>query len=217
MQETEAKLLEYDDAFNLDDTAAFMDRKRHQLLNAFYQGMKSSDPITGVDAEDPAQASQLRLNTERIKVPEALYQPSMAGVDHAGLVELIGYVLRPFTEAEQARLLKASEKVQNGCHLCPVADLNVSLSLQNVFVTGGFSLTLNFEERLHQELRQACPLEHDIVVRRAQDPRLDSWRGLAAFAQQSEPHKTGLTKGEYSEYGGEYIRENLLTPVWYAQ
>lgn len=113
LQDTESKLLEYDDQFNLDDTAAFMERKRHQLLNAFLQGMKSTDPISALDAEDPAQASQLRLNVERIKVPEALYQPSMAGVDHAGLIELIGYVLRAFTPQEQARLLDVSVSVSS--------------------------------------------------------------------------------------------------------
>ena len=53
------------------------------------------------------------------------------------------------------------------------------------------------------------PLE----IRRATDPCLDAWRGMADFARTDEFPRMGITKQEYEEWGGERI-EHLVREMW---
>lgn len=72
------------------------------------RGMRPTDSASAYDPSDPAQAAQLHVNIEQIRVPEALYQPQMAGIDQAGLLEIIGHVLKQFSPSEQDRLTTVS-------------------------------------------------------------------------------------------------------------
>jgi actin-related protein 5 len=54
------------------------------------------------------QNYQLHLNVERIRVPEALFQPSMFGQDCAGLGEVAGWVLNGFDEDVRRRIMQVS-------------------------------------------------------------------------------------------------------------
>ena len=56
---------------------------------------------------------KLHLGIEYIRAPELLFQPSMIGVSEAGLMELIGSVLKRFSALEQQQIV------------------------QNIFITGG--------------------------------------------------------------------------------
>jgi hypothetical protein len=67
--------------------------------------MAPDDPLDTYDPENnPAHASQLHVNIERIRVPEVLWQPQMGGLDQAGLGEVVEGVLKRFTEEERRRL-----------------------------------------------------------------------------------------------------------------
>ncbi|KAI6153133.1 chromatin remodeling complex subunit [Pisolithus tinctorius] len=55
---------------------------------------------------DVAGAARIHLNTERWRVCETYFAPSMAGVDAAGIGEVLQTVLARFTDAEKARLVK---------------------------------------------------------------------------------------------------------------
>ena len=50
--------------------------------------------------------TRIHLNVERWRVPETWFSPSMAGVDSAGLGEVLQTTLARFTEAEKGRLVK---------------------------------------------------------------------------------------------------------------
>jgi actin-related protein 5 len=108
MREIEEKLLLNDPNFTEDDTADRRGLKKTRLLNAFLRGMRPDEPLSSYDPSNPEQAAQMHLNIERIRVPEALYQPSIAGVDQAGLIEVVGHVLKQYGPSEQARLLSVS-------------------------------------------------------------------------------------------------------------
>ncbi|CAH3195744.1 unnamed protein product, partial [Porites evermanni] len=77
-------------------------------------------------AVDWAEYYQLHLGVERIRVPEIVYQPSMLGIEQAGIAETIDFILNHFS-----------------------ADLQTAL-VQNVFVTGGNTQFPNFQERLER-------------------------------------------------------------------
>ncbi|KKZ64971.1 hypothetical protein EMCG_09115 [[Emmonsia] crescens] len=143
------------------------------------------------DPESTREAHQLHLNVERIRVPEVVFQPSaIAGLDQAGLVEIAADIVnqRFSVGEERARLLR------------------------DVFVTGGNSLFKGFEERFAKEFRTVLPVEMGPVlrVRRAGDAVLDAWKGAAEWAAGSEFKSAAVSRQEWLEKGGEYIKEHSL-------
>ena len=66
----------------------------------------------------------MHLDTEQIRAPELLFQPSMCGSDQAGLAELVQFVLAKFPE-------HVAEQLAN-----------------NVFLTGGLAGLQGLQERL---------------------------------------------------------------------
>ena len=72
LQETEARLLEHDPAFTVDNTAERIALRKHQLLNAFVRGLSQDDPLETYDPQSLEHNSQLHLNVERIRVPEVI-------------------------------------------------------------------------------------------------------------------------------------------------
>lgn len=49
--------------------------------------------------------ARIHLNIERYRAPETYFSPSMAGVDTAGLGEVIQGILARFSEEEKCRLV----------------------------------------------------------------------------------------------------------------
>lgn len=135
---------------------------------------------------------QIHLNVELIRVPEVLFQPSIAGIDQAGLIEIIeGVVMNRFSDPAQQTSL-----------------------LRDVFLTGGNTLFSGFEERLAKELRAVLPTGYAATVRRAQDPILDAWKGAAKWWNDSEyPERNAasVTRAEYLERGSDYIKVCCVT------
>jgi actin-related protein 5 len=54
-------------------------------------------------------ASRIHLNLERWRVCEAWFSPGMAGVDSAGLGEVLQNVLARFSDGEKSQLVKVCE------------------------------------------------------------------------------------------------------------
>lgn len=182
----EAQLLAHDPNFTIESTLEQQKDWTKSLVHAFTRG-----PYP-FDAESAKESNQFHLNVERIRVPEVLFQPSIAGVDQAGLVEI----------AEDIVMQRLSSHPSRN-------DI-----LKDVFVTGGYTLFQNFEERLHDELRAVLPSEVALGVRRAQDPVLDAWKGAAKWASTSPSRRSFVTKEEWLEKGGEYLKEHNLGNVF---
>jgi actin-related protein 5 len=173
----EAELLEHDPSFSEHDTLAAASDWTKSMLHTFLRGPRSFDP------ESAAQAHQLHLNVERIRVPEPLFQPSIAGVDQAGLVEIAADILGQ----------RLSEDVRGAV-------------AKDIFCTGGYTLFEGFEGRLRRELRAVLPVEREVFLRRAGDPIEDPWRGAASWAGGEHWRKARVTREEYAEKGVEYMK-----------
>ncbi|KAJ3738256.1 hypothetical protein EV360DRAFT_76986, partial [Lentinula raphanica] len=127
--------------------------------------------------------NRIHLTTERCRVCEAWFTPSIAGVDSAGLGEVIQNILSRFKEEEKGRLVK------------------------NIFLTGSPSRIPGIATRLYSTLRPLLPPEMPIEIRQAEDPALDAWKGMAKFARNGEElEKVGMSKAEYEEMGGERLK-----------
>ena len=175
----EQELLQYDASFTEKDTLAAQSDWTKSIVHAFLRGTSPYDP------ENIRENHQLHLNVERIRVPEVVFQPSLAGVDQAGIVEIAADIL--------LHRLQAPEQKEN--------------ILKDVFCTGGNVLFRGFEERLRSELLAVLPANAPLGVRLAKDPLLDAWRGAAGWARKTEDWKAArVTREEYSEKGADYIK-----------
>ena len=93
----EEKLLFHDPTFTEEHTHAAIQQQRSPLLCAFKPGYSEWD-VGG--------ANRIHLNTERYRACETWFSPFMAGLDSAGLGEVIQNILARFTYEEKGRLVK---------------------------------------------------------------------------------------------------------------
>ncbi|KAJ8482260.1 hypothetical protein ONZ45_g15010 [Pleurotus djamor] len=175
LQAVEAKLLEHDPSFTAQHTHASILSQRSALISAFRPIYEDGD-VEG--------HARIHLNTERWRVCETWFSPGMAGVDSAGLGEVLQNVISTFSETEKAKLVN------------------------NVFFTGSPSCLPGLAPRLQATLRPIMAPEMTINIKRAENGALDAWRGMARFARTDE-FKNGnfaVTREEYEEWGGERIK-----------
>ncbi|KAH6660705.1 putative chromatin remodeling complex subunit [Truncatella angustata] len=179
LKSLEEDLLRYDTNFTHDDTFEAQNDWSKSLLHAFARGPR---PFMGSQAE----INQLHLNVERIKVPEVIFQPSIAGVDQAGLLEITGDILNQ--------------------RLVGIPGINRDVFLRDVFLTGGNTMFENFDYRLRQGLTALLPADSPLTIRRAKDPILDAWKGAAGWVGSSGYKSAVVTKAEWQEKGGDYLK-----------
>jgi len=148
-------------------------------VNHFTGYIKDGISKMEVEGESKPRANEqiLRMNSERIAVPELLFQPSDIGINQAGLAEAI------------------VQSVQS-CH----SDLHHSL-YGNIILTGGNTLFPNFKERLFQDLRKLVPDKFEVQITLPVDPITYGWHGGEKLVKQSFWKKLMVSKAEYEEYG----------------
>ena len=179
LQSLEADLLQHDPTFLEEHTHSAQTDWTKSLVHAFLRGPWP------FDASSTAEAHQIHLNVERIRVPEVVFQPSIAGLDQAGLVEI------------------ANDIIQN--RLSSVSSSSAAV-LKDIFLTGGNTLLPGFDTRLTTELIAVSPADAPLLVRRAKDPLLDAWRGAARWVGSDEWKEATVSREEYLEKGSEYIK-----------
>jgi actin-related protein 5 len=183
LKSLEADLLKYDPEFTDQHTLDAQTDWTKSLVHAFLRGPRPFDPIS------QQEAHQIHLNVERIRVPEVIFQPSIAGIDQAGIVEIAADILTH-------RL--------NG-----VGNLNDFL--KDIFLTGGNTLFKNFDDRLRDELTAVLPARSPLVIRRAKDAVLDAWKGAATWACGPQWRSAVVTREEYQEKGSDYLKVAIHT------
>ncbi|KAH7078134.1 hypothetical protein BKA63DRAFT_509829 [Paraphoma chrysanthemicola] len=187
LKDIETQLLKHDPNFTEDSTREAQTDWTKSILHAFLHG-----PYP-YDSESQKEVNQIHLNVERIRVPEVVFQPTIAGLDQAGIVEIASNIL--------------TERLADSPHRDSV--------LKDIFLTGGNTFFQGFEERLRNELRAVLPAEQTIQVRAAKDRVLDAWRGAASWAGKKDNRGNFITRAEWAEKGGEYIKEHALGNAGY--
>lgn len=180
LKNLEQELLQYDPEFDYEQTQEAKSDWSKSLLHAFARGPRPFDPAS------QAELNQIHLNVERIRVPEVVFRPSIAGVDQAGIIEIAGDMVNQ--------------------RLAGMPDRDAFL--RDVFLTGGNTLFQNFDERVRDGLRALLPAGSPLHVRRAQDALLDAWKGAAGWAGSPAWKAARITRQEYQEKGPEYIKEH---------
>ncbi|XP_014776303.1 actin-related protein 5 [Octopus bimaculoides] len=149
--------------------------------------LKELEENAGIGEFDIAEYYRLHLGVERIRVPELLFQPSMIGIEQAGLSEMVDYVLKKCSPSEQNALV------------------------QCVFLTGSNAMFNNFNKRMERDLLAIRPFQTTFSVYRAADPILDAWHGARQWALSPLVHSCSVTRAMYEEMGGEYLIEHVAS------
>jgi len=148
------------------------------------------DPMSMYQSfEEQAAMWQLDIGTSCVRTGEVLFQPSLIGLEQAGLTEIITNVLQPYSPELQLQIF------------------------QNVLVTGGASLTRSFTDRLTGEVTSVRPVGVDFAVNTANNPMLDAWRGAQQWcSNEEEAFQASLTsRHEYEEAGAHYLKEHVFS------
>lgn len=204
----EDELLEHDPNFHREDTFAVQESFdwRNLVLHKFIHGPRQNLSLAmQIEGHDPEELlnnpeiirrnHQLHVNIERIRVLEIYFQPHIAGVDQAGIPELIQNLL----ERNSDRIFEVGGELR--------------AFIENVFLTGGGSLIPNFENRIRAELTSILPVGAPLHVYTAKNPLLDTWRGMQKWSRSKEADNSYVTRMEYEELGPEYIKEHGLGNV----
>ncbi|CCE86447.1 Piso0_004937 [Millerozyma farinosa CBS 7064] len=204
----EEKLIKYDPEFTEDDTLAASQALdwKSSALHKFLHGPRQNVAVAlGAKITDPEELAnhpeiikknhQIHFNIERIRVPEILFQPSMAGLDQAGISEI--------AEDLVYRRLDGNFSPGGQSHSM----------INDVFLTGGLTHLKNLRERVVKDFTEFLPSGAPLKVRQANDPILDAWKGMQKWAGTPEAESSYVTKEEYEEMGAEYIKEHNLGNV----
>lgn len=178
----EAQLLKYDPSFTENNTREAQSDWTKSLMHAFLRGPRPFNP------ESQQESHQVHLNVERIRVPEIVFQPAIAGLDQAGIVEIARDIINHGLSKPQDR----------------------DSILRDIFLTGGNTLFTGFEERLRHELRAVLPSDSAMHLRRAADPLLDAWRGAAQWSREPSFQKSRITRAEFLERGPEHMKVHTM-------
>lgn len=136
-----------------------------------------------------AEDYQILLEVDRIRPAEILFQPSIIGLEQAGLCQTMDQIFRLFPKSQADELA------------------------QCIFVTGGSASFPNFKQRIENEILSMRPFGSQYKVFMAQDLHLDAWRGGSEFAASQDFLDTGLTQEDYKEYGAAALSEKHKHPA----
>lgn len=179
----EAQLLKHDPSFTENNTREAQTDWTKSIMHAFLRGPRPFNP------ESQQEIHQIHLNVERIRVPEIVFQPAIAGLDQAGIVEIAGDIINHGFSQPQDR-----DKILN-----------------DIFLTGGNTMFSGFEERLRRELRAVLPSDSPINVRQAGNPLLDAWRGAAQWSREAGFKQSAVTRADFLDKGPEYLKVRILS------
>jgi actin-related protein 5 len=186
----EAQLLTHDPNFTEASTRDAQSDWTKSLVHAFLRGPWPFDP------ESQREQNQVHLNVERIRVPEVVFQPSIAGVDQAGIVEICADILTQRLGLDNL----SGDRTGRG-----------DAMVRDIFLTGGNTMFSGFDTRLRTDLTAYLPMGSPLNVRKAHDPIVDAWKGAAGWAKDERRSREGwITKAMYEEMGSEYIKEHDL-------
>lgn len=123
-------------------------------------------------------AQVIRMNNERIQIPELLFYPSDASVPQIGISHAIHLSIQ-----NQPEILRP--------HL-----------YQNILLSGGSALFPGFRERVESDIRSLADGNYDVNVTLTDQPITEAWSGGKLFAQNSTLYDSlSVNKKFYDENG----------------
>ena len=133
----------------------------------------------------------VKIDKELFRAPQALFQPSLAGVESQGI-----------HESTYNSIMKADGDIRG-------------VLFGNIVVSGGNTLFQGFPERLYQEITALAPPGTKITThaRIANERKFLAWIGGSILGSLSTFKDIWVTKKEYDESGPSIIHKKLTMPT----
>jgi len=171
--------------FNSDMKATLNRGKANYVIRDYvlpdYMEVKRGFVRAPEETTGKAQAGEqiIRMNNERVTVPEILFHPSDVGVQEMGLHESISLSASLVPEELQPYLFK------------------------HVVLTGGSAHFPGICDRLEAELRQLVDDDLDVGVSVLGDPTTAAWKGAKRLVREHTDvwKKARVTRKEWQEHG----------------
>mmetsp|Transcript_58162 Transcript_58162/g.138448 ORF Transcript_58162/g.138448 Transcript_58162/m.138448 type:complete len:393 (+) Transcript_58162:55-1233(+) len=184
-----AKLLAQEQRLCLTTTAQ-QHQTRLMKESLCYCALDPSSEFAEAASYKLPDGSQIELRDEQWKCPEALFNPSMVGLESAGVAGLIW------------------DSIQR----CEI-DLRKTL-LSNVVLSGGSTMFPKFTERITKELRAYAPSAAHQNVRVVHSKHMPQkyvvWSGAQVFANlRSLQEDQWMNFEDYDEYGPSFIHDKI--------
>ncbi len=89
-------------------------------------------------------------------------------------------------------------------------ELSRSQLFQCIYLTGGASQIPGLAPRLQRDLTSLLPFQEpfQIVTPYSRTPTLEPWRGLAAWSKTDEARQASVSREEWQDKGGDYLKEH---------
>lgn len=157
---------------------------------------KFANLIYNTSKQPTAEDYQIRLWSDRYRGSEILFQPSIVGMENAGLSEILENILSPVSQAIREKILRC------------------------VFITGGHTKVPGFDKRIKQELTMINRAGTPINIVKCFDEQLDAWKGGAWLANNFFSGKGlneySISKAKYEECGHHYLKEHFCSNFLYG-
>ncbi|XP_014262122.1 actin-related protein 5 [Cimex lectularius] len=140
--------------------------------------------------EAPAESYRLHVGIETIRAPEALFSPYLIGSMQAGISDVIAWVIKQYPN-----------------------DIAEMLS-KDVCLTGGLARIPGIKDRILSDLIEVRPFKSEINVRILPTPSFGAWKGCKMLAGSADFTNNFITREEYYEKGGDYLREHCASNVF---
>lgn len=88
---------------------------------------------------------------------------------------------------------------------------NIQKKNKSIDRTNGYIFFTGLKERLNRELMQIRPFQSVYNVIIAKNVNLNAWHGAKDLANSCHFKEYLITKTEYTEYGGEYLKEHYAS------
>lgn len=126
------------------------------------------------------------LGNERFRCPEALFQPSLVGLEIPSLPEF----------------------VYNSIMKCPI-DLRKDF-YGNIVLAGGSTMFGGFEDRMMKDIVALAPSMMKIKIIAPPERKYSAWIGGSILSSLSTFHSSWITRAMYDEYGPNVVHRCLL-------
>lgn len=154
--------------------------RRGYLFNPYQPKV---EPTAGTSSKDDAnnplngETQAIRLNNERITIPEILFHPTDIGIQQKGIAEAI------------------IESISD----CP-PEAKYQL-LNNIIVIGGNANFPNFQNRMYADVKKYFDENFEVNVLVPPKPDVYPWEGGKHLAKANLLHQLLVSREEYEEYG----------------
>ncbi|XP_049369120.1 actin-100-like [Solanum verrucosum] len=128
----------------------------------------------------------VNIGAERFRCPEALFQPSLVGMEATGI----------------------HEKAYNSIMRCNV-DIRKDL-FANIVLSGGSTLFPGLAERMTKEITALAPSHTKIKVFAPPERKYSTWIGGSVLASLSTFQQMCITNREYDEFGPSIVHRKCL-------